>query len=99
MKKLKRSLIPILFLLPLIVLAVLTNPKNQDYIQFTEAKTGEPFPNTKAVEIERVNFYAFSTYTPMVRNESGMTHLGIFGNFYQISEGQYDYPLWLELFN
>ncbi len=84
----------LLFLLVLV--SVITNPTKQEYLQF---KDWEQMPSSIHVEIERVNFYIFSTYTPIVAHEHGMTYLGLFGDFYQISEGQFDYPWWLEFFN
>ncbi|TMU87261.1 hypothetical protein FGG79_03790 [Bacillus sp. BHET2] len=77
-------------------IAILTNPKKDEYIQFTEETIGEPAID---VEVEQINFVIFSSYTPIIFGEHGITHLGIFGQFIQISEGQFDYPAWLELFN
>jgi hypothetical protein len=51
------------------------------------------------MDIERINFFIFSTYIPVVYSEKGITHLGIMGKFIQISDGQFDYPVWLELFD
>lgn len=31
--------------------------------------------------------------------EPGAVHLGMFGHFFQISKGEFDYPRWLELFD
>lgn len=73
------------------------NPQTSDYINFTEAASGVSTPET--VKIERINFFVFSTYTPMMYEESGTTHLGVLGQFVQISDGQFDYPEWLNLFN
>jgi hypothetical protein len=64
------------------------------YITVAEGKAGNAI-----VKIERVNFYIFSTYTPFIYVESDVTHLGVFGHFIRISEGQFDYPRWLELFD
>jgi hypothetical protein len=76
-----------------------TNPTEEDYQQFIVNEFGEPPISDLPVEIERVDFVIFSTYTPIVAFEHGITHLGIGGIFLQISDGQFDYPWWLELFN
>ena len=93
------------FFILMIILALATNPTTESYINFIENKTGvkeyslgkenRPIP----IEIERINFYIFSTYTPVIYTEYGVTHLGIFGKFIEISRGQFHYPKWLELFN
>lgn len=93
----KRWIAGIVLLLLVIVLAV-TNPTEQDYNEFSVSKYGEP-DSRIPVEIERINFLLFSTYTPVYLMEKGITHLGICGNFIQISDGQFDYPWWLDLFN
>jgi hypothetical protein len=47
-----------------------------------------------------INFYLFSTYAPMMpMDHYGIVHLGFIGIFFKISEGQYDYPKWLEFFH
>lgn len=91
----------ILIVLAIFLLAaIFTNPTKQDYIQFTEESMGEPIPeDADNTYIERINFVLFSAYSPVTHHEHGMTHLGIFGQFVQISDGQYDYPIWLEFFN
>ncbi|MDX1807195.1 MAG: hypothetical protein R3267_09240 [Paenisporosarcina sp.] len=83
-----------LFIL-IIISCMSTNPSKQEYLQFID--WSEPTKNTH-VQIERVNFFIFSTYTPIVAHEAGTTHLGIFGHFFRISDGQFDYPWWLEFF-
>ncbi|WP_163102401.1 hypothetical protein [Peribacillus alkalitolerans] len=77
-----------------------TNPTLQKYKWFSENKYGE-IPNNPELpmEIERINFLLFSTFTPIIGLEAGITHLGIMGQFIQISDGQFDYPVWLELFH
>lgn len=92
----KRFLIGI-FILCIVILFFFMNPQTSDYINFTEAASGVSTPET--VKIERINFFVFSTYTPMMYEESGTTHLGVLGQFVQISDGQFDYPEWLNLFN
>jgi len=94
-KQKKKFIISALFVL-IIILCMNTNPTKQEYLQFSG--WSEP-PKSIHIQIERVNFFIFSTYTPIVAHESGITHLGILGNFYQISDGQFDYPRWLEFFN
>ena len=91
----KRHMISALLVL-IFILSVATNPTKQEYLQFIG--WGE-IPESIHIQIERVNFFMYSTYTPIVAHESGITHLGIFGHFYQISDGQFDYPWGLEFFN
>jgi hypothetical protein len=82
----------------LIIFSILTNPTEKDYLLFSVEATGLPTPSN--VEIEGINFYLFSTYAPVApMDHYGIVHLGFMGEFFQISEGQYDYPWWLEFFN
>lgn len=76
-----------------------TNPTEKDYHLYSEKKYGKPPTLNLPTELERVNFIIFSTYTPKFAFENGITHLGIMGHFFQISDGQFDYPWWLEFFN
>jgi hypothetical protein len=86
------------FLLVFTFLAILTNPSKQDYLSYTEEQSGIATP--ESIEIERINFYLFSTYAPMMpMDHYGIVHLGFIGIFFKISEGQYDYPKWLEFFH
>ena len=75
----------------------MTNPTKEEYLQFSEEQSGIATP--LSVEIERINFFIFSTYAPKFFDHYGIVHLGFMDNFFQISEGQYDYPWWLEFFN
>ncbi len=77
------------------ILAVVTNPTTQDYIDFIEEQSGTPIPLN--IDIERNNFFIFSTYAPKIisTGEYGTVHLGFMGKFFKISQGQYDYPWWL----
>jgi hypothetical protein len=95
----KKKKFTILFLITVILfLVVLTNPTEEDYLLFSKEDIGLPIPNN--VEIERINFFFYSTYSiQALPHEHGIVHLGFLGNFYKISEGQYDYPKWLEFFN
>ncbi|QED50188.1 hypothetical protein FSZ17_17540 [Cytobacillus dafuensis] len=80
--------------------AILTNPTKKDYILFSEELTGLKTPENVNVEIERLNFYLFSTYAPKgPLNHYGIVHFGFMGIFFRISNGQYGYPNWLEFFN
>lgn len=97
MKKIRMRYMVGAMLFLLLFVSIITNPSKQDYLLFSEKQSGVPTP--AEVEIERINFYLFSTYTPFVVYENGITHLGIFGNFIQISDGQFDYPWWLEFFS
>ncbi len=95
-KKQKKKFIISASLVLIIILCMITNPTKQEYLQFSG--WSEPLESIH-IQIERVNFFIFSTYTPIVAHESGITHLGIMGHFFQISDGQFDYPKWLEFFN
>lgn len=99
MKTRKLLVFTIIILVVLIFLA-LTNPNERDYYNFTVSEYGEP-PHDSLYfsKLERINFIIFSTYTPYFLFENGITHIGIMGKFIQISDGQFDYPLWLRLFN
>lgn len=88
----------VLFLIGLCAASIMTNPSTKSYLQFSEEETGVEKP--EEVEVERINFFLFSTYAskgPM--DHYGKVHLGFMGRFYQISDGQFDYPVWLEFFH
>ncbi|MFC4355043.1 hypothetical protein ACFO0S_08295 [Chryseomicrobium palamuruense] len=78
----------------LLLLFGVTIPKMENFIQYSESVAGVPTPED--VTIEHYNFFLFSTYTPFVHDEYGITHLGTLGQFFPISEGQFDQPFWLE---
>ncbi|WP_059170438.1 hypothetical protein [Bacillus sp. FJAT-27445] len=95
MKKRKRLVFGIVIIIVLVFLA-LTNPNETDYYK----EFGDPHLDSLYIsKLERINFFVFSTYTPYFFTEHGITHLGIMGKFIQISDGQFDYPWWLEFFN
>src|SRR4051812_49596384 len=94
----KRFFFIVIFVILFCYLA-LTNPSESDYNEFQLKKYGEPPLAYSEVKLEHINFIVFSTYTPYYRYENGITHLGIMGKFIQISDGQFDYPTWLEFFN
>ncbi|WP_431307302.1 hypothetical protein [Ferdinandcohnia quinoae] len=97
MKSKKKSIITGLLIL-FMILAIVTNPTKQEYLQFSEEQAGIPTPSS--VEIEKINFGLFSTYAPKVlKDEYGIVHIGFMGKFFQVSNGQYDYPWWLDFFN
>jgi hypothetical protein len=81
----------------LLLILLLTNPTTEDYIAFSEEQIGAQMSDE--VEIERINFLVFSTYAPIYVHEYGRVHLGMSGMFFPISNGQFDYPWWLEFFN
>jgi hypothetical protein len=89
----------LLLMVTLLLVAVLTNPSEEEYLEMTGEPIYEKLPEGLEMEVERVNLFLFSAYTPVVAGEYGITHLGIYGSFFQISEGQFDYPGWLEVFN
>ena len=95
MNKVKKMTIISTFILLIIILFISTNPTTQDYLLYQDWKE----ISNPHIQIERKNFYLFSAYTPIVAHEHGMTHLVLMGNFYQISDGQFDYPWWLNFFN
>lgn len=88
-----------LLLIFFLMVAVLSNPTEEEYLEMNGIPSEQMLPDGMKVEIERVNFFLFSTYTPIVGFEYGVTHIGIYGSFFPISDGQFDYPWWLELFN
>lgn len=93
----KRYIISLLFG-ALLFCTFLTNPTEQDYLHFIEEKSSISTPDS--VEREKKNFYIFSTYAPISHTkEYGIVYLGFMGTFFQISEGQYDYPGWLKVFD
>jgi hypothetical protein len=94
----KWSFIIVIFII-LFSLFALTNPTESDYNDFQLKKYGELPLVSSEIELERINFIVFSTYTPFRHYENGITHLGIMGKFIRISDGQFDYPTWLEFFN
>ncbi|WP_064092173.1 hypothetical protein [Rossellomorea aquimaris] len=97
MRKDRHQYVLVFFLFILLFTAIITNPSKDDYIQFSEESIGQP--NPAGLEIERINFYFFSAYTPVFFDEYGVSYLGLFGKFIRISDGQFDYPWWLEFFN
>ncbi len=100
MKKVKKRYIIGALLVFFIILSIVTNPTEEDYIIHTNFEEQfEEYIDKGIVEIERKNFYLFSTYAPKFIVEYGIVYLGFMGNFYQISEGQFDYPWWLGFFN
>ena len=97
-RKTKRRIFLIVLFILLFGFLSLTNPSESDYNEFALNKYGEPPLTYANVKLERINFIVFSTYTPFYQFENGITHLGIMGKFIQISDGQFDYPWWLEFF-
>ncbi|WP_404460593.1 hypothetical protein [Sutcliffiella horikoshii] len=94
MKKFSLLLLTVILLL----VAVLTNPSEKEYLEMTGEPSYEKLPDGMEMKVERVNFLLFSAYTPVVAGEHGITHFGVYGSFFQISQGQFDYPAWLEIF-
>ncbi|MEK5441104.1 hypothetical protein [Fredinandcohnia sp. FSL W7-1320] len=86
-----------------LILSLLFNPTKQDYIEYTNFNEipAESFNEPVDIEIERKNFFIFSTYAPKLKvfESYCIVHLGFMNSFFQISDGQYDYPWWLKLFN
>lgn len=82
----------------IVFIATVTNPSEEQYLQFSKERYGEVEAPIE-MEVERINFLLFTAYTPIYHWDHGITHIGVFGTFFQISDGQYDYPFWLELFN
>lgn len=97
MKKIRKSHIISALLIFILVSSIAINPTKQDYLEFSE---DHHVSTPSSIEIERMNFYLFSTYTPvMPMDHYGIVYIGFMGNFFQVSDGQYDYPWWLEFFN
>ncbi|MGD6832319.1 hypothetical protein ACQCT5_09150 [Sutcliffiella halmapala] len=90
----KQKLLWVLCLVTVLLALIYFNPSQQDYEEFSKQEYGHP-PDDVEMDIERINFFIFSTYTPVVYLEKGITHLGIMGRFIRISDGQFDYPFWL----
>ncbi|WLD94565.1 hypothetical protein [Alkalihalobacillus sp. AL-G] len=98
MKKLKKKYIISGFFVLLILLCIATNPTKQEYVLFSKGRIGEAPPSD--IQIEVKNFYVFSTFAPKLpMDHYGIVHLGFMGKFFRISDGQYDYPVWLEFSN
>ncbi|MFD1737338.1 hypothetical protein ACFSCX_12310 [Bacillus salitolerans] len=96
----RKFIFPFTLLILIIIYLMLTNPTTDDYLAYSVKQFGEsPSVTNLEIEIERVNFMFFSTYTQIVAFETGITYLGIGGAFFKISDGQFDYPWWLEFFN
>ncbi|WP_223254476.1 hypothetical protein [Bacillus sp. HNG] len=103
MIKVKKRYILGALLILFLILSLVKNPTQQDYIDYANfsEKQAESFNENVDFEIELINFYLFSTYAPKEKtlDHYGNVHLGFMGHFFQVSEGQYDYPWWLEFFN
>lgn len=96
----KRKWMLMVFFFLVVITLTTTNPSKEDYeaiFVHPHVKSSDIF--NKHYQLEQINFFLFSTYTPIVAEEHGKTHLGILGQFFPISEGQFYYPKWLELFN
>ncbi|MCG1023584.1 hypothetical protein [Sutcliffiella horikoshii] len=74
------------------LLAAGTNPSEKEYLEMFDNSYKQTLSEGLEVEIKRVNFYLFSTYTPIIGSEPGVTHLEIYGSLFPISGGQFDYP-------
>ncbi|MGM0835662.1 MAG: hypothetical protein ACQEV7_05855 [Bacillota bacterium] len=94
----KQKLMLVLCLGTVLLALLYFNPSEQNYEEFSEQEYGLP-PDDVEMDIERINFFFFSTYTPVVYSEKGITHLGIMEKFILISDGQFGYPVWLGLFD
>ena len=86
-----------------VILSILMNPTKQDYMVYNENMLQEYFEFSKEMTeeykeidsmIDSKNFYLFSTYAPKmpmeVMGHYGPRHIGFIGNFYQLTEGQYN---------
>lgn len=81
----------------IVLIAILTNPSEEQYLQISKERYGD-LEAPVEMRIERINFLLFTAYTPTYHWDHGITHIGAFGTFFQVSDGQYDYPFWLEFF-
>ncbi|PKR77586.1 hypothetical protein CEY16_06510 [Halalkalibacillus sediminis] len=103
MLKVKKRYIIGALLVVFIIVSIATNPTKQDYINYTNFNEEEMEQAHEQLdfEIEKINFFIFSTYAikESTLGHYGIVHLAFMGNFFQISDGQYDYPWWLEFFN
>ncbi len=103
MKNIKKRYILFGIISLFIILSILMNPTKQEYMvynekmlqeyfEFSKEKTGE-YKDIESM-IDSKNFYLFSTYAPKMPIESmghyGPRHIGFMGDFYQLTEGQYN---------
>jgi hypothetical protein len=63
----KRNLMISALIAFLLLILLLTNPTTEDYIAFSEEQIGAKMSGE--VEIERINFFVFSTYAPIYAQE------------------------------
>ncbi|RHW38112.1 hypothetical protein D1B31_15155 [Neobacillus notoginsengisoli] len=74
------------------------NPSEKDFVVYAEEK----FPDRPSVahpdDIEKADLLLFSIYTPIVADEYGVSHLGIMGQFIELSRENLKPPIWMELF-
>lgn len=70
------------------------NPTKQDYIAFADENLAGSHPD----EIEKTNLVIFSIYTPIVDETYGVSHVGIMGKFIELSEENFNVPIWVEFF-
>ncbi|WP_156424283.1 hypothetical protein [Bacillus sp. FJAT-27445] len=74
------------------------NPTKNDYIAYTKDKFENLPDRSKPDDIEKTNLLIFSIYTPIVGEKYGISHLGIMGQFIELSEENFNPPIWLEFF-
>ncbi|MBM7660985.1 hypothetical protein JOC85_001757 [Bacillus mesophilus] len=82
-------------LLLFLLISTVTNPTTQDYIHFEEKNFGNPLPEN--VRIAEADFFIFSVYAATPKeaiDEFGIVHLGFMGQFFQVSDGQFDDSIW-----
>ncbi|MFD1738130.1 hypothetical protein ACFSCX_16505 [Bacillus salitolerans] len=67
----------ILFIL---LICIFTNPTKEQYIEYQRETFGEPFVENEYLKIEVIDFYIFSTFTPLVLDQHhGTVTLGVLG--------------------
>ncbi|WP_316568779.1 hypothetical protein [Neobacillus sp. YIM B06451] len=70
------------------------NPTENDYIAYSNEYMFDSHPD----EIEKTNLLVLSIYTPVIDEKYGISHLGIMGQFIELSEENFNLPIWVEFF-
>ncbi|WP_156324549.1 hypothetical protein [Bacillus sp. FJAT-27245] len=70
------------------------NPTEKDYITYSNENLVDSHPD----DIEKTNLLIFSIYTPVLDERYGISHLGIMGQFIELSEENFNVPIWLKFF-
>lgn len=74
------------------------NPSETDYVAYAEEKFADEPAIAHPDDIEKANLLIFSIYTPVVDEEYGVSHLGVMGQFIELSRENLKPPIWMEIF-